>query len=169
MDQVVQDYIQQGILIQQPITAAYRAFFVAKSSGAARFVMDLSPLTPFYRVPHITLYSAARVLSTLQPWDKLFKIDLTSGFYQLRIREQHRKFYRIFYKVHRLAFTRLPMGHPLAPYVLQRLSIAVANYLHRLYDIYDILLGRLALLCASTTGASNLPDHPPARFYNQLS
>jgi hypothetical protein len=134
MDQVMQDYTQQGILVRQPISAAYRAFLVPKSSGAARFVMDLSPLTQ-YRVPHITLYSTARVLSTLQPWDKLFKIDLTSGFYQLRIRQQHRKFYGIYYRGVKYAFTCLPMGHPLGPYVLQRLSLAVATYLNRHHDV----------------------------------
>jgi hypothetical protein len=137
LDQVVQDYVQQGILVQQPISAAYHTFLVPKSSGAAQFIMDLSPLTQYYRVPHITLYSAARVLSTLQPWDKLFKVDLTSGFYQLRIRQQHHKFYGIHYRGIKYAFTRLPMGHPLDPYVLQRLSLAVAmyEYLHQQYDI----------------------------------
>jgi hypothetical protein len=135
MDQVIADYIQQGILQPAPIVAAYRAFLVPKSSGAARFVLDLSPLTPFYRVPHITLYSAARVLSTFQPWDRLLKIDLTSGFYQLRIRNQHHKFYGIYYKGQKLAFTRLPMGHPLAPYILQRVSLAVAQYLNRHFNI----------------------------------
>jgi hypothetical protein len=62
MDQVINDFIRQGILQPQPIVAAYRAFLVPKSSGAARFVMDLSPLTPFYLVPHITLYSAASLV-----------------------------------------------------------------------------------------------------------
>jgi hypothetical protein len=131
MDQVITDYLQQGILRQQPIVAAYRAFLVPKTSGAARFVLDLSPLTPFYRTPHITPYSTARVLATLQPWDNLFKTDLTSGFYQLRLREEHCKFYGVYYRGLKYAFTRLPMGHPLAPYVLQRISIAVATYLHQ--------------------------------------
>jgi hypothetical protein len=138
MDQVVQDFTQLGILVKQPISAAYRAFLVPKSSGAARFVMDLSPLTQYHRVPHITLYSAARVLSTLQPWDKLFKIDLTSGFYQLRIRQQHRKFYGIYYRGIKYVVTRLPMGHPLAPYVLQKLSLAVATYLNRHHDVFMV-------------------------------
>jgi ribonuclease HI len=135
MDQVIQDFQQQGIIQPHPVVAAYRAFLVPKSDGAARFVMDLSPLTPYYRVPHITLYSAARILFTLQPWNRLFKIDLTSGFYQIQIREQHWRHYGIFYRGQKFAFTRLPMGHPLTPYILQRISLAVAKFLNQHYDI----------------------------------
>jgi hypothetical protein len=51
MDQVIQDYVMQGILREQQISTAYRSFLVAKTDGSARFVMDLSPLTPHYRVP----------------------------------------------------------------------------------------------------------------------
>jgi hypothetical protein len=35
----------------------------------------------------ISLYSAAKVLQTLQPTDNLIKPDLTSGCYRLRIAE----------------------------------------------------------------------------------
>jgi hypothetical protein len=135
MDQVIHDFVQQGILVQQPIVAAYRAFLVAKTSGAARFVLDLSPLTPHYHTPHITLFSAAKVLATLQPNDLLFKIDFTSGFYKLNIRLEHQKFYGIYYRGVKYALTRLPMGHPLAPYVLQRVSLAVATYLHQRFSV----------------------------------
>jgi hypothetical protein len=147
MDQVMNDFIQQGIIQPHPIVAAYRAFLVAKTSGAARFVLDLSPLTPHYHTPHITLFSAAKVLATLQPHDLLFKIDLTSGFYQLRIRHEHQKFYGIYYRGIKYALTRLPMGHPLAPYILQRMSTAVAKYLHRQHAVSMIsYLRRLAIL-----------------------
>jgi hypothetical protein len=64
MDQVITDLKQQGILQPQRITAAYRCFLVPNADRSARFVIDLSPVTALYRAPHITLYSAARVLST---------------------------------------------------------------------------------------------------------
>jgi hypothetical protein len=73
MDQVIDHLKQQGILQSQPITAAYRCFLVPKGDRSARFVIDLSPLTPLYRVPKITLYSAARVLATIQPFDQMIK------------------------------------------------------------------------------------------------
>jgi hypothetical protein len=92
MDQIIQDFLQQGILKEQEISAAYHSFLVAKSDQSARFVVDLSPLTPHYRVPHITLYSAARVLSTIQPFDTMLKFDLVSGFFQIPLRPEHRRF-----------------------------------------------------------------------------
>jgi hypothetical protein len=85
MDQVVRDLLQRGILREQRITHAYRCFLVAKADQSAWFVIDLSPRTPHYRVPHITLYSVARVLATIQPHDQLLKFDLWSGFYQIPI------------------------------------------------------------------------------------
>jgi hypothetical protein len=81
------------------------------------------------------LYSAAEVLATLRPTDLLIKIDLTSGFYQLRIRPEHYKFYGIYYNHTPYAFTRLPMGHPLTPGVLQRFAQAVAAILHEKFGV----------------------------------
>jgi hypothetical protein len=89
MDQVTADLEHQGILQEQHILSAFRAFLVSKSDGSARFIIDLSPLTPYFRVPHITLYSAARVLSTILSTDEMIKIDLTSGFFQIRVHPQH--------------------------------------------------------------------------------
>jgi hypothetical protein len=135
MDQVIEHLLQEGILSEERTTSAYRSFLVAKSDSSARLIIDLSPLTPLYRVPHITLYSAARVLSTLRPTDQLIKIDLTSGFYQIPIHPNHRRFYGIYYRGRHLALTRLPMGHPLAPYILQRVASSVAAHLNARFDV----------------------------------
>jgi hypothetical protein len=133
MDEVIADLKQQGILRPQRITSAYRCFLVPKADQSARFIIDLSPLTPLYRVPHITLYSAARVLSTIQPFDKMIKTDLTAGFFQVPLCRQHQHFYGVYYREQQLALTRLPMGHPMAPYVLQRLAKAVAHHINNLF------------------------------------
>jgi hypothetical protein len=106
MDQVIQDVRQSGFLQPYPdIRYAFRMFLVAKSSGAARPVLDLSPWTPLYTPPPISLYSAAEVLSTITPNSTMIKADLKSRFFQLAIRPQYWKYYGVYYRQQRLAWT----------------------------------------------------------------
>jgi hypothetical protein len=63
----------------------------------------------------------------------MIKVDLASGFFQVPLLPQHRHFYGVYYRGQQLALTRLPMGHPLSPYVLQRLAAAVAAHINRLF------------------------------------
>jgi hypothetical protein len=63
---------------------AFRLFLVAKPSGAARPVLDMSPWTTFNDPPPIHLYSAAEVLSTIPPRSTMIKIDLRSGFFRFQ-------------------------------------------------------------------------------------
>jgi len=65
----------------------------------------------------------------------MLKFDLVSGFYQIKLGADHSKFYGIYYRGKRYAFTRLPMGHALAPYILQRLALAVSQYLNQHFNI----------------------------------
>jgi hypothetical protein len=97
--------------------------------------MDLSPWTQHYTTPPMRLYSAAEILSTIPPHYFMVKIDLTSGFFQLKIHPDHTKFYGIFYRRTQYSLQRLPMGHPLAPSILQRFSAQVASVLHRQHDV----------------------------------
>jgi hypothetical protein len=62
---------------------------------------------------------------------QIIKIDLKSGFFQLKIQPRFQPFYGAYHQGTRYAWTRLPMGHPLAPSLMQRFSTAVARYLHR--------------------------------------
>jgi hypothetical protein len=93
--------------------------------------MDLSPLTPYYTTPSMKLYSAVEVLSALRHTDKLIKIDLTSGFYQLQLQDQHAKFYGIYYRGISYTFTILRMG----PSIFRRLAQAVAAILNSKFDV----------------------------------
>jgi hypothetical protein len=97
--------------------------------------MDLSPWTDFYQLPATTLYSAAQVLVTIPPQSQLIKIDLKSGFFHFAIKKQHQPYYGVYYRGQRYALTRLPMGHPLAPSIMQRASIAVASHLHSSFRV----------------------------------
>jgi hypothetical protein len=46
--------------------------------------LDLSPWTQLYQLPPMRLYSAAEVLVPIPPAALLIKLDLTSGFFQLK-------------------------------------------------------------------------------------
>jgi hypothetical protein len=83
----------------------------------------------------MTLYSAAEVLAAIPQTSYLIKIDLTSGFYQIPICSSHAKYYGIFYRQRTYALQRLPMGHPLAPAIVQRLAQHVARHLHQLFEV----------------------------------
>jgi hypothetical protein len=121
--------------------------------------MDLSPLTPYYATPSMRLYSAAEVLATLRPTDLLLKIDLTSGFHQIPIRQEHRKFNGIRYKGVSYTFNRLPMGHPLALSVLQWLAQTVASSLHQRFGISMVAYLDDWLLFAPTLPADEIFRH----------
>lgn len=132
LQQVVNDLEQQGLLRRdRNITSAFRLFLVPKGNGSARPILDLSPWTLWYRKPPITLYSAAQVLSTIPPHAEMFKLDLKSGFYYFCISSDTQHNYGIYYNDIRYAWTRLPMGHPLAPSVMQRISTAVTRHLYK--------------------------------------
>jgi hypothetical protein len=118
MDEALQDMERQDIIRRQKVTQVFLCFLTAKPSGAARFIMDLFPWTPFYQTPPMKLYSAAEVIAAIPATYQLIKIDLKSGFFQLRIKQQHTKFYGIYYKGQQFALQRLPIGHPLAPSIL---------------------------------------------------
>jgi hypothetical protein len=136
MDQVIQDLCDHRILQHNTdIKNAFRVFLVAKQDQSARPVYDLSPWTPYYETPPLRLYSAAEVLQTIPRSASLIKIDLKAGFFQLAIAPHHWQYYGVYYRGQWFSWTRLPMGHPLAPAVMQRLSIAVARLLHQRFNI----------------------------------
>jgi hypothetical protein len=78
----------------------------------------------FTKVPHAIPRAAS-----------LIKFDLRNVFFQLPIQQQFWKFYGIYYRHQRYAWTRLPMGHPMAPYYMQRLTTAVARHPHQRHGI----------------------------------
>jgi glycerophosphoryl diester phosphodiesterase len=129
--------LQQGLLVHCPdIKAAFCLFLVSKSDGSAWLILNLSPWTDFYQLPPMKLYSAAEVLLTIPPGASLVKIDLSSGFFHFRIHPDHVKFYSNYYAGVRYAFTRLPMGHALAPSIMQRASQAVAAHLYSTFRFH---------------------------------
>jgi hypothetical protein len=56
-------------------------------------------------------------------------------FFQILIRLEYQQYYIVYYEKQHLAWTRLPMGHPLAPPIMQRLSTTVARHLHNTCNV----------------------------------
>jgi hypothetical protein len=82
VSEVIQDLLQHEILVPNAnIIYAFRLFLVAKPSGAAGPVYDMSPWTPLYEPPPIRLYSAAEVLATIPRNSWMIEVDLKSGFF----------------------------------------------------------------------------------------
>jgi hypothetical protein len=135
MDEVIHDLLAKDITAKERTVNAFRCFLIAKTSGAARFIMDLSPWTPYYKTPPMWLYSAAEVLVTIPPHYQMIKIDLTSGLFQIRIAPEYTRHYGIYYRGQHYTLQRLPMGHPLAPSKLQRFSAHVSAVLHNQHGV----------------------------------
>jgi hypothetical protein len=133
---VLRDLLQQGIVKPYPgIKYAFRLFLVSKPSGAARPVVDISPWTEFYTPPLIRLHSGADVLGTVPHKSRTIKLDLQAGFFQIPLHPDYYRFYGLLLYQQRYAWTRLLMGHPLAPSIMQRVSLAVARVLHARFDV----------------------------------
>jgi hypothetical protein len=81
------------------------------------------------------LYSSAQVLDALPRGAQLMKVDLRHGFFQIPVLHQHQRFYGVYYNQRRYAWTRLPMGHSLAPSIMQQLAVAVARCLHARHGV----------------------------------
>jgi hypothetical protein len=115
LTEALQDLLQHGIL------TPYRGCFLQPKHQ--------EPLdrywTLHYDPPHIQLYSAAKVLSTIPRNSWMIKVILKSGFLQIPIQEQYYKYYGVYYQKQGPAWTSLPMGHSLAPSIMQRFSTTI--------------------------------------------
>jgi hypothetical protein len=74
-------------------------------------------------------------LTTISPDSYLIKLDLKSGFFQIHIRPEYYQYYGLYYRRRRLAWTRLLMGHPLAPSIMQRVATGVARTVTDKFDL----------------------------------
>jgi hypothetical protein len=81
MDQVIADYRQQGILQPQSPPTEHSSFRSHLEQPAYSILQN----TAYY-----TTQSGKSSVNTTAD-DLLFKIDLTSGFYQLRLRQEHHR------------------------------------------------------------------------------
>lgn len=121
MDKVVSDWERAGLLTPHPKLAhAMPMFLVPKPDGSVRPIIDFYPWTQYIDTPRFSHLTAGKALRDIPLGSYLMKLDLKSGFHQLTINVPHRRFNGIFYRGRKLALTRLPMGHAIAPGVFQR-------------------------------------------------
>jgi hypothetical protein len=88
MDQVITHLLQQDIIEEGHIIAAFRCFLIAKTLGQCAW-------THLYNLPLICLYSVAEVMTTLQPTNGMIMIDLSSGFFQTPTATHCQQYYGI--------------------------------------------------------------------------
>jgi len=126
----------QGIIEERKdIKCAFRLTVIPKPTGKPRVILDLSPWTEHYTKPRFSLLDAAKALRHLGPGVKMAKIDLRDAFHQIQIRKQHQNLYGIALNDKKYCFVRLPMGHTLAPAIMQRFSRAVATEIRDRFQI----------------------------------
>lgn len=139
MDQVVDDLLQHGLLRPGRPTCAFPLFLVPKANGYTRVIHDLSQWTSYYTKPRFKLYGAAQAIRSVPKDAFLVKLDLKSGFYQLPLAPQHQHFYGVRYKHKSYLFTRLPMGHCLAPALMQQWGEAVARLITQQFPLVRVI------------------------------
>lgn len=132
MTEVITSLVNNGLLVSEQVNT-FRCLLVAKPDSSARFIVDIyiyhhgRNSTCFHPPRYTTQQRKFSLLSRQQIPSSGY---LKSGFFQIPIARDHRRYYGITYAGHSYALTRLLMGHPLAPSILQRVSSKVAAYLH---------------------------------------
>jgi len=120
---------QANITSPALIIVAFCSFLIAPSLGQQGSSWTYHCGLPI-RHPSMQTYLAVEVYSTLQPTDLLIKIDLKSEFFQTPSHLQCTK-YGTYYLKKKHWLNQLPMGHPMAMSIMQRLEQAVTHSLHQ--------------------------------------
>jgi len=135
LDKIVQDMVQEGMLVKSDrIACALPWFLVAKPNGSARLICDYSQWTGHYKIPQMRLKNIPLVLQTSSPEDYAVKIDLKSGFFQLKLHPDCWPYHGLHYGQDKYVFTRVPMGNSLSPFVMQQTAGALLLTLAEIYD-----------------------------------
>ncbi|XP_071447403.1 uncharacterized protein [Hetaerina americana] len=138
IDQYIKKLVNRCILTIGRATNAFPLIAIPKAGGGVRVIQDLSAWTGFIRTPRFTLKSAAQALESIPPGSLLIKIDLKDAFWQVPIEPSHRHNYGVYHQGATYTWTRLPMGHALAPAIMQRWARAVIHEVYRKFEIVMI-------------------------------
>ncbi|KAG8226747.1 hypothetical protein J437_LFUL004398 [Ladona fulva] len=127
--------LKQGIIQESVVKCAFRFNVIAKSSGRPRIILDLSPWTNFYHRPKFSLLDAVKAITRIGPQAKMAKLDLADAFFQIQIKPEQQEFYGVRIQGKSYKFLRMPMGHTLAPAIMQRWAREVAKEVRLNFDV----------------------------------
>nr|CAD7194207.1 unnamed protein product [Timema douglasi] len=119
MWEIIKDWVQTGLLIQEDCADAYTLFLLGMRNKGIRIIHDFSNWTEYINAPYFSLVSAGAALREILEGHFLIKTDLRSGFYHLPLTPDSKRFAGVYYAGTKYCFTRLPMGNALEPYKLQ--------------------------------------------------
>ena len=143
-DDVLQWYIKTGIVVkvdpdEPPTEYTSPAFWVPKSNGKARLVVDYTGINKYItRNPHPFL-SPRDIVKSIKPTSKYFlAFDLLSGYNQVLLDEESSKLTTFLLPSGRYRFTRAPMGLNISSDVFNyRVDIAFLPLREKLIHIVD--------------------------------
>lgn len=131
-----------GVIVKQEDPTAWvnSLVTVLKPNGKLRVCIDPSDLNRAIQREHFPLKTVEEVVSRM-PGAKIFsKLDLTSGFWQLKLDEESSKLCTFNTPFGRYRFTRLPFGVKSAPEVFQRVISEMVSDLEGTEAIIDDIL-----------------------------
>ena len=107
----LRDKIIEELPTNEPSEWCSRAFFVPKSNGSVRLVVDLSPLNEYIERPTHPFTAGMHLIKNLNPNSKVFcKLDAVLGYFQIPLDEESKKFTTFLLPSGRYRFLRAPMG-----------------------------------------------------------
>ena len=107
-----------------------RLFFVWKTSGSWRPVIDLSHLNHFVDVSHFQMETIQSALLSVRQGDWMASINLKEAYLQVPVHPDSRHFFRFVFRDHVFQFKALCFGLSTAPQVFTRVMAPVSAMLH---------------------------------------
>ena len=143
-NKVVDQLINAGIIepVYHPTTYCSTAHFVAKSNGGVRMVNDFRPVNRILKRPIKPFAGSEQIKKDLSPNAKCYAvIDMTSGYYQVPLKEQYRDLTTFVLPKGRFRFCVLPMGlSPSSDIFNNWTDVCTSNLLDCHKQMDDILL-----------------------------
>ena len=110
-------------------------FLVPKPGQEKRQIFNLKALNCFLTPPKFSLYNCHKLQRVFRRDDFLSSVDLTKAYFHVSIAQNCRRFLRFMYKGQVFEFQCLPFGLSTAPFIFQKLTSFVCQYLRKNYGI----------------------------------
>ncbi|KAG0436021.1 Transposon Tf2-6 polyprotein [Dictyocoela muelleri] len=129
-----------GIIVETDTSYISPAFFVRKSNGKLRMIIDYRKLNSITIKEHNFRPKLMDIFYSLNNKKIFSKIDLNQGFYQVKIRDEDipKTGFRVFGTTY--AFKRMPFGLTNAPYTFQKAINKILTGLKNVYCFIDDIL-----------------------------